>query len=194
MSRFLGIGLLVVWGCAGEDQQAVSDGGAVELGVPEGERVSLGGISVIVPTGWEVQQPSSSMRKAQYSLGKQGGDSEDGELAVFYFGARSAGSVGANLDRWRKQITPPPRTAPSDPVTRTIGTMRVTVIDLEGSYRAGTGMRMAPGPPKANYRMVAAIVESPSGAYYFKLTGPSETVAYWRTSFAQCINSARKAG
>ena len=185
--------LVIGVGCTGEEQQEKPSDAAV-LGMPEGERVVLGGISVIVPVGWVAQQPSSSMRKGQYSLGRQGSDTEDGELAVFYFGARSAGGVTANLDRWRKQITPAAGSPPSDPQTRTVDGMQVTVIDLEGSYRAGMGPMMAPGAPKQNYRMVAAIVESPAGAYYFKVTGPAETVGHWRTSFAQCINSARKAG
>jgi hypothetical protein len=193
MYRLILVGLLGGMGCAGEEQKAGTSDHAA-LGVPEGERIALGGISVIVPEGWVVQQPSSSMRKAQYALGRQAADAEDGELAVFYFGSGSAGGVAANLDRWRKQITPAEGSPPSDPQTRTVDGMAVTVLDLEGLYKAGMGPMMAPGPPKSAYRMVAAIVESPAGAYYFKLTGPSATIAHWRTSFAQCINSAKKAG
>ena len=138
--------LVIGVGCTGEEQQEKPSDAAV-LGMPEGERVVLGGISVIVPVGWVAQQPSSSMRKAQYSLGRQGSDAEDGELAVFYFGARSAGGVTANLDRWRKQVTPAAGSTPSDPQTRTVDGMQVTVIDLEGSYRAGMGPMMAPALP-----------------------------------------------
>ena len=180
--------------CCAKKEPDSAEFDAASVGVPVGERISLGGLSVIIPEGWETRAPTSSMRKAQYALPRQGGDAEDGELAVFYFGSRSAGSVGANLDRWRRQITPSDEGPPSDPVTRTVDGMKVTVIDLHGSYRAGMGPMMAPGPAKHDYRMVAAIVESPAGAYYFKLTGPAATIGHWRESFAQCTNSARGEG
>lgn len=172
--------------CA-EGEQA----GTPEAPSPEGERLDLGGLSVVVPEAWERRQPSSSMRKAQFTLPRQDDDVEDGELAVFYFGPRSAGSVTANLDRWQRQMQPEEGSPPATTASRTVDGLRVTVLDAEGAYRAGMGPMMAPGPAKSGYRMVAAIVESPSGAYYFKLTGPVGTVNRWRGLFDRFIDSAR---
>ncbi|MEE2628380.1 MAG: hypothetical protein VX670_07825, partial [Candidatus Latescibacterota bacterium] len=55
---------------------------SVQEPVLEGARSSLGGINVIVPEGWSVETPSSSMRLAEYRLPSAAGD---GTLAVFRF-------------------------------------------------------------------------------------------------------------
>ena len=51
---------------------------------------------------------------------------------------------------------------------------------------------MGGGHPMPDYRMVAAIIESKTGAYYFKLTGPESTVEQWRDTFAGFVNSAEE--
>ncbi len=106
---------------------------------------------------------------------------------MFYFGAGSAGSVEANLQRWRGQM----KGGEGDTRKSSVNGMTVTTLDVSGTYAASTGPMMRAGPSKANYRMIASIVESPSGAFYFKLTGPQETVAYWQPSFEQFIRSAK---
>jgi hypothetical protein len=37
--------------------------------------------------------------------------------------------------------------------------------------------------------MVAAVVESSEGPWFFKLVGPEKTIAKWAASFDQFINS-----
>ena len=52
--------------------------------------------------------------------------------------------------------------------------------------------RMMPAPdPEANYRMLAAIVESTKGSYFFKLTGPQETVEAWKGSFEGFVDGIK---
>ena len=45
------------------------------------------------------------MRKASYEVPRAKGDSEDGELAVFYFGPGQGGGIDANVERWIKQFS-----------------------------------------------------------------------------------------
>ena len=49
--------------------------------------------------------PKSAMRKASYEVPRAKGDSDDGELAVFYFGPGQGGGIEANVDRWVKQFS-----------------------------------------------------------------------------------------
>ena len=42
---------------------------------------------------------------------------------------------------------------------------------------------------KTGYRMKAAVVETPAGAYFVKLTGPDKTVTRWDASFAAFLKS-----
>ena len=144
------------------------------------------------PSSWVEEQPSSRMRQAQFRLpaGEEGG--EAAELVVFYFGGQG-GSVQANIDRWLGQF----RNADGSPVSRAQATlsthsvegMNVTVVDAEGTYQSSSGPMMRPGPAKPDFRMLAAIVESPSGPWFFKLTGPRKTVGNWESSFSEFIDS-----
>ena len=166
------------------DQKTVKT--EVAAGLVAGAALNLGAITVIVPDGWQSQPPSSSMRKAQVLLSSQDGDSEDGELAVFYFGTGSAGSIDANLDRWRGQM----KGAEGDTKKSSLNGLAVTTLDITGTY-VSSGPMMQGGETKPDFRMIASIVESPAGAYYFKLTGPQKTIAHWHVSFTQFTNSAK---
>ena len=152
-----------------------------------GSRLNLGAVTVVVPEGWQPQPPSSSMRKAQFVLPRQAGDAEDAEMVVFYFGTGSAGSVEANLQRWRGQM----KGAQGDTKKSTVSGMPVTTLDVTGSYASSMRPMMQSGQEKPDYRMIASIIESPAGAYYFKLIGPQKTVGYWQSSFEKFINGAQ---
>lgn len=159
---------------------------------PGGGEKSFGPIRATVPAEWREQAPASSMRKAQYVLPRAEGDSEDGELAVFYFGLGQGGSVEANIDRWIGQISQPDGSSSKDRAKtskREVTGLPVTLVDVSGTYSAGM---MSPGPPKAGYRMLAAVVETSEGPWFFKLVGPEKTIAKWAPSFDYFINSFRK--
>lgn len=145
------------------------------------------------PAGWMPVEPSSPMRVAQFLLPRADGDPEDAECAVFYFGGEG-GTVEANLDRWTNQMLQPDDSPSADVATTTsfeVGGMPVTVLDVPGIYaaavRPGSMMRYY----KRNFRLKAAVVETPDGPYFFKLTGPSGTVARWEPAFDALINSVR---
>ncbi len=44
---------------------------------------------------------------------------------------------------------------------------------------------------KPHFRMKAAVVETPGGPYFVKLTGPERTVARWNDSFTAFLKSLR---
>jgi len=121
------------------------------------------------------------MRKAQYRLPRAAGDTEDAELAVFYFEG-SGGSVQANVDRWIGQFRKADGTPAGDTAKTThrqSQAIPITIVDVSGTYLAG-GMPM-PGnkSEKPGFRMLAAVAEAGSGPWFFKLTGPARTVARW---------------
>jgi hypothetical protein len=173
------IGLLNFAGCG---DRHVSD---------QGEKV-FGPLKMHVPRGWVEEVPSSSMRKGQFVLPRGEGDSSDGELVVFYFGQGQGGSAEANIDRWISQITQSNGSsskARAGTSRKTISGLAVTVVDLSGDYHP----LMMPGAssqePKTGYRMIAAVVETSEGPWFFKLVGPEQTVAKWSASFDQFLNS-----
>ncbi len=132
------------------------------------------------------------MRVVTYELPAAKGDSEGGELAVFYFGQGQGGGVQANVDRWVSQFTQPDgsESAKKAKVTTSKrGGHPTTEVDLEGTYASG-GM-MGPAVKKPGYRLRGAIVEAPEGAVFFKLTGPEKTVAAAEKDFAALLKSIR---
>ena len=97
-----------------------------------------GGLRFSASPEWTAQQASSSMRVAEYVLPRAAGDTEDGELIVYFFGG-SGGSVDANIERWLGQMQQPDGRASRDVATRStrvINGLNVTTLDLAGTYVA----------------------------------------------------------
>lgn len=135
------------------------------------------------------------MRAATYSVPPAKGDSDAGECAAYYFGQGQGGGVQANVDRWIGQFQEAGGKPAKDVAKiqkRTIHGLNVTTIDVSGTY-TGMGGPMAPShEAKAGYRMLAAIVEAPQGAVFFKFTGPAKTVAANQAAFDRMIDSVKK--
>jgi hypothetical protein len=132
------------------------------------------------------------MRAATYTVPRSGGDAEDGEVAVFYFGPGQGGSVDANVKRWIGQFTAPGG-GPADKLAKVSKAdakgLPVTRIDLTGTYKPAGGPMMQAGAPKPGYRLLGAIVEGPQGAVFFKFTGPAKTIAAHQAAFEGMIGS-----
>lgn len=152
---------------------------------------SSGGLKYRAPEGWAAEQPTSSMRAAQFRLPRAEGDGEDASLVVFYFQG-GGGSVQDNLDRWASQMQQSDGSSSKDKSktsTLKVNGMNVTLMDVSGTYTA----EMTPGAGdrqnKSGYRMRAAVIETPRGPYFVKLTGPEKTITRWDQSFDSFINS-----
>jgi hypothetical protein len=132
------------------------------------------------------------MRVAQYKLPKADGDGEDASLVLYYFGATQGGSAQANIDRWISQIQQPDGSSSKDKSkteTLTVNGLKVSTVDVSGTYTA----EMAPGSSDrhndAGYRLRAAVIETPKGNYFLKLVGPAKTVGRWEQSFMEYVKS-----
>ena len=143
------------------------------------------GLVLTPQQGWVVETPANAMRKAQYTLPRADGDSEDATLIVHYFGGQG-GSKDVNLKRWASQFEQPDGSSSEEKLkssTHTIAGMEVLDAELSGTYVAetapGSGVRLN----KPGWRMFAAIVETKDGPWYFKLVGPQATVAKWEPSY-----------
>jgi hypothetical protein len=129
------------------------------------------------------------MRKAVYRIPKSGADGEDAELVVFHFGRHEGGDTEANIQRWIAQFAD---AKPSDVKRseRTANTMKQTIVEIDGTF-TGSGMPGSTPTSKAKYRLIGAVVETPAGSYFFKLTGPKKTVETAHDAFYSLLDSVR---
>ena len=138
------------------------------------------------PEGWEKVDHPSRMRMATFKIPKAAGDPEDGELSV----SQTGGSVDMNVQRWTGQF----EKAKSDTTKRSereVSGLKVTVVELSGTF-TGSGMPgTPPGPPKENWAMLGAIVETAGMPHFFKLTGPKKTVDAAKPGFEKLLGSIR---
>jgi hypothetical protein len=132
------------------------------------------------------------MRVAQYKLPKVEGDADDAGLVLYFFGSAQGGSVSDNVDRWVNQMQQAdgkPSKEKAKIETITINGLKVTTVDVSGTYTA----QMSPGSEArhndSNQRLLAAVIETPKGNYFAKLIGPEKTVSHWNQSFADYLKS-----
>lgn len=130
-------------------------------------------------SGWVEEEPTSSMRIAQFRL--PGDGAPDATLAVF---PGLGGSVQQNLTRWVGQFTQPdgrPSTEVARAGTRRVEGMAVHVLDVTGTFSAS--MPGAASGPLEGWRMLGAVIEARDGLVFVKATGPAATLERWSTSF-----------
>ena len=149
-------------------------------------RQTLGPLSAVAPAGWVAQPPSSSMRVAQYGLPGPAGEAT---LGIFFFGPGQGGGVEANIERWYGQFEQEDGQPAGRRWTRQVEDIAITGVDISGTFSGGMGMGEA--TPQAGYRMLGAIAVHRSGAVFFKMTGPAQTVEQWAVSFDEFLDSLR---
>jgi hypothetical protein len=177
-------------------QNPTQNGGAPGQAAVQGAPDAITQLEWDDPPGWRREQPSSSMRRAQYKVTKMGADPADAEMTVITFGGGMGGSNEANIQRWLGQLEQPDGRQTSEVAQRrslTVQGMNVLIVEAPGRIRGGGSMM--PGAPSTpgfdRGRLLAAIVETPNGPWFFKLTGGDETVSSARTAFEAMLRTIR---
>ena len=190
---------LILWGCAGKSVTLGPNNSAPQTSrkwAQSSPQSATGELRYKAPDGWTAERPSSDMRAAQYKLPKVELDSEDALLVLYYFGQGQGGTAQANIDRWVNQMQQPdgrPSSERARTENITVNGLKVITVDVSGTYSGGMsptgGMSGGKSGDKSNYRLRAAIVETPKGSYFVKLTGPEKTVAHWDQAYVDYIKS-----
>jgi len=152
-------------------------------------RSGLGPFSLQVPADWKEKPSVSNMRAAEFELPASNGQAE---VIVYYFGESGAGSVQANIDRWVSQFKQPDG-KPSSEVTKSdqatfAGTV-ASLVSVSGNY--ASQMPGGQAVDKADQSLLAAIVPSPKGPYYFRLIGDRAAVAAQAGKFRELLSSLK---
>ena len=140
-----------------------------------------------MPASWK-EMPARPMRKATYQAP---GDAGPAEVTVFYFGAGQGGDVEANITRWLGQFQGLPEGEAKRDQLQVSGLTVSTVRVEKGTFLSG--MPGGPAAPQESFGMNAAVVETPSGPYFFKMTGPAATVDAEAGHFTELLKSVQLA-
>ncbi len=158
---------------------------------------SIAGGSLLLepPEGFEQVQPKSRMIESEFAIASSN-DLPAGRMTVMGAG----GSIEANIERWCGQFVQPEGGDTADKVTRkklTVSGCEVLLVDIPGTYLDKPGGPFAGGPTikRPDYRMLAAIVQTPeAGNYFLKFYGPAATVEAHAAGFRTMIEGIVPAG
>jgi hypothetical protein len=161
-------------------------------GMPPGMEIAAPaedpGVAWVKPKRW-IEELASGMRLATYVIPAAPGV-QTATCAVYYFGPGQGGGTDANIERWVSEFENPG--TPARRVQKVRG-MEVTQVEVSGTYHAHAGMGGGgPETPLPGWTLLGAIVEGPNGALFFKLTGPSATVASGKKEFEGLLGSLNK--
>ncbi|MSR26707.1 MAG: hypothetical protein EXS06_06775 [Planctomycetaceae bacterium] len=154
------------------------------------------GFSLAAPEGWKRVQPKSSIVETEFSIPSEGEGLQPGRMTVMGAG----GSVQANVDRWYGQFAQPDGSDTKSKATAKkvkLAGCDVTIVDINGTYKDAPAGPFAGGKAvdRPDYRMLAAIVETPDrGNYFLKFYGPGKTVAKHADGFRAMVEGLVPAG
>lgn len=151
---------------------------------------TAGDFNFAVPATWRSVTPASTMRKAELVAPGPEGTGKAGEalVTVFHFGPGQGGTVQQNVDRWFGQFDGDNDAKGAATAKETVGTVPVTFVRARGTFQSG--MPGQPTTPIQGQALLGAILESPNGDVYLKMTGPAPTVEKAEPAFVQMIRAA----
>jgi hypothetical protein len=156
----------------------------------KGTVVDLGGMQSRAPAGWKEEEPSNSMRYAQFRLPKAGDDKRDAEVVIFNLG----GSARDNVARWKDQFQPPAGKSIDDVAKVTemkVGDAQVTYLDIHGTYlfKAQPFNPAAKAEKLPDYRMLGVIFATPQKQFQIRCVGPAATVEKYKAGFDEWLKN-----
>ena len=202
---FLALAIVIVPGCGGGDDAepiAPASGDARLMPVPGGAQPPAGGglqppppgsgtgasgMIWDIPQAWTEEQPSSTVRRAQYHVPGSGGDAE---CVVFYFGPGQGGDPLSNAQRWAGQFSQPDGSSSLSAMKtgqRSFAGYNVLWVEVTGTYQNV----MVSGDEFPDSELLGAIVQGPDANWFFKVTGPRTTVEENRSLFEGMLASLR---
>jgi hypothetical protein len=155
-------------------------------------RLAMGPFSLVAPAGWTAKPVTSSTRAADFTVSDKPG--AEAELIVYFFGDHGAGTVDDNLDRWLGQFQQPDGKKPRDVAKiehLKLAGQDATFVSVAGHFVAQAMPGGAAAVDKTDQALLAAIVASPSGPYYFKLVGAKPTLDASAAAFRAMLDSLK---
>jgi hypothetical protein len=140
------------------------------------------------PASFKMKSQGGGMRAAE--LEYPGAAGKPAEAVFYYFGQGQGGGTQANVDRWLGSFQEPKDKINSKVDKKKAGSGEITYVEAEGTYMSG--MPGGPKTPQPGTKLLGAILESPNGNVFVRMTGPIATVKAADADFRKMIESAAK--
>jgi hypothetical protein len=175
---------------------------------PEGPNGAPSSTPAVAPLLWDTppswttvntpNAPRAGAKKASYSVGKVGTDKEDGEVLVTFLGTGSQGDPAGSYKEWFGQFDGDVSSTAKRETFKSAHGLDVETVEVAGTYKVplapgiGPQKRSPVQMVKNNFRLYGAVVKTTDrGNWFFKLTGPDETVQAARSAMRSMLESAR---
>jgi hypothetical protein len=145
---------------------------------PSNPVLELSDITLTAPDNWLREKPTSAMRIVQYSLK----NSPESKIVGFFFGQQDL--LRENIDRWKNEFV-----ELKSAEEETMAGDKVTMVVLEGVYNVKPFPMAEEFTATPDYMVLAAIVQSNEGPYYFKVFAPSKILKPEIANFKKFLNS-----
>jgi hypothetical protein len=153
------------------------------------QTIEAGGIHFKAPESWKSVPVRSTMRKAQLQVEPLKGDEFPALLVVYVFPG-GAGTVDANVERWKRQFVGSDGNPPKIESKTVKGkNVEVTRVETSGHYKPSPLPGAAPEPERDNARLLGAIVTTDRFGYFLKMVGPDKTMNSIRPAFDEILAS-----
>jgi hypothetical protein len=140
--------------------------------------LKLANITLNKPEDWTQEQPTSQMRVVQYAL------KSDKSIKVVGFNFGIQDMIKENIDRWKSQFSK----VDNVKETKMLGD-KITMVEISGSFKLEKAPMSSEFTDSPNYLMIAAIVPSNEGPFYFKAVGPKDLMTKEMNNFKLFLNS-----
>ena len=170
-----------------QETEAPADAKAAEEEVPPQEvKVAEGRLILQVSGDWKQVKPRSRLVEVEFTIPEADKDVGEGRMTIM----ASGGTVEDNVARWIGQF----RTAEggaiedAEPEEIEVSGLKVTTLDLAGTYRDMSRGPFGPATELPDHRMLGAIVPTDgAGNYYVKLYGPTATIDKAAEKFTEMV-------
>ncbi len=155
------------------------------------QKIDAGGLTFQAPSAWKSTAPESQMRRAQLEIKPAAGDDDPAKLVVFAFPG-GAGSVEANIERWRKMFKDKEGNAPEAQTKKVKGqNADVTRVEIAGHYYPSNFPGQKREPDREGYRLLGGIVVTDDTSYFLRMVGPEKTVNAAKDGFDKLLASIK---
>ena len=158
-----------------------------------GRPFKVAGLNFTIPYKWRIQPVENANRAGQWSVPlPHDADGEGADVAVFYFGKDVGGDAKENIAAWNDLVLDArDNPAPAKVSKLNAGGLKISVVSIFGTYEQPVEQPGLPPVEKPKFGLLGAVVETPQGNIYWRLTGPEALVTATLPLFNKIVASVK---